>query len=129
MDAVAPDEEVAASDASRQLANLIYHGFRLNRFTTELASLRIPATLHTAVRMETSRKYKATDMHDFGHATAALPYFDTFLTEHSLRHLLTRQDLGLDRLYDCTVVSDPRAATETIRVATSQPDAGRADLF
>jgi hypothetical protein len=123
-----PEEELAASDASRQFANLIYHGFRLNRFTTELPSLRIPATLHAAVRMDRGQKYKATDMHDIGHATAALPYFDTFLTERNLRHLLTRQDLGLDRLYGCTVVSEPTEATETIRVATSQPDAGAADL-
>jgi len=115
-----PEEELAASDASRQFANLIYHGFRLNRFSTELPSLRIPATLHAAVRTDRSRRYKATDMHDFGHATAALPYFDTFLTDdRSLRHLLTRKDLRLDRLYDCKVVSTHREVTKTIRVATS----------
>jgi hypothetical protein len=119
------NEELAVSDAPRQFANLIYHGFRLNRFSTEMPSLRIPATLHAAIRWERSRKYEANDMHDIGHASAALPYFDTFLTEHSLRHLLTRKDLGLDRLYDCMVVSDPRVATETIRGATSQPDAAQ----
>lgn len=114
------DEELAASDAPRQFANLIYHGFRLNRFSTELPSLRITATLHAAIRWERSRKYEANDMPDIGHATAALPYFDTFLTERSLRHLLTRKDLGLDRLYDCMVVSDARVSTEAIRGATSQ---------
>ena len=84
-----------------------------------MPSLRIPATLHAAIRWERNRKYEANDMHDIGHASTALPYFDTFLTEHSLRHLLTRKDLGLDRLYDCMVVSDPRVATETIRGAIS----------
>lgn len=118
-DGAPQNEELAASDVPRQFANLIYHGFRLNRFSTEMPSLRIPATLHAAIRWERNRKYEANDMHDIGHASTALPYFDTFLTEHSLRHLLTRKDLGLDRLYDCMVVSDPRVATETIRGAIS----------
>ena len=122
---VPADEELAAIDVARLFTKLIYNAFRLNGISTELPSLRIRATLHAAVRWDRSRKYEANDMHDIGHAMAALPYFDTFLTERSLRHLLTREDLGLDVLYGCTVVSDPRMAIETIRGAISQPDAAQ----
>lgn len=113
--------EVSACDGPRQFANLIYHGFRLKRFSTELPSLTIPATIHAAIRWERNRKYKPTDAHDFRHAETALPYFDAFLTENSLRHLLTRCDLGLDRLYNCTVISDPERAVEEVKKAVSQP--------
>jgi hypothetical protein len=44
------DEELASSDASRLFSNLIYHGYRLKRLTTELPSISIPATLHTAIQ-------------------------------------------------------------------------------
>ena len=117
----AAKKEILASDGPQQFANLIYHGFRLRRFSTELPSIRIPATLQAAIRWEPNRKYKPTDMHDIRHAEVALPYFDTFLTERSLRHLLTRTDLGLDRLYRCTVISDPNRAVEKVEKIVSRP--------
>jgi hypothetical protein len=114
-------KEFSASEGPQQFANLIYHGFRLKRFSSELPSIRVPATLQAAIRWEPNRKYKPTDMHDIRHAEVALPYFDTFLTEHSLRHLLTRTDLGLDRLYRCTVISDPNRAVEEVEKIVSRP--------
>ena len=117
----ATKKEISASDGPQQFANLIYHGFRLKRFSTELPSIGIPATLQAAIRWEPNRKYKPTDMHDIRHAEVALPYFDTFLTERSLRHLLTRTDLGLDRLYGCTVISDPNRAVEAVEKVVSRP--------
>lgn len=107
-------EELASSNDSQTLANMIYNLFRLGRLHTELPVIRIPATLHAAVRYDLSRRYKPTDMHDFHHAEVALPYCDTFLTEKSLKHLLTRSDLGLDRLYNCRVICDPREAVTAI---------------
>ena len=117
----ATKKEISASDGAQQFANLIYHGFRLKSFSSELPSIRIPATIHAAVRWEPNRKYKPTDMHDIRHAEVALPYFDTFLTERSLRHLLTRTDLGLDRLYRCTVISHPNRAVEEVEKIVSRP--------
>jgi hypothetical protein len=114
-------EDAPAADAARLFANLIYHGFRLTRFSTELPALRIPATLHAAIRWDTARKFRPNDIHDIRHAEAALPYFETFLTEHSLRHLLTRSDLALDRLYDCRVISEPHEAITEIERVISQP--------
>lgn len=121
----ATKKEISASDGPQQFANLIYHGFRLKRFSTELPSIRIPATLQAAIRWDLNRKYRPTDMHDIRHAEVALPYFDTFLTERSLRHLLTRTDLGLDRLYGCTVTSDPNRAVEEVEKVVSRDEATR----
>ncbi|MCB1717533.1 MAG: hypothetical protein KDK05_20610, partial [Candidatus Competibacteraceae bacterium] len=90
------------------------------RLTTELPSIKIPATIHACIRFDQRRRYKPNDIHDIGHATAALPYFDAFLTEHSLRHLLTREDLALDRLYGCTVISDPSEAIESLTAMVAE---------
>lgn len=112
--------EVASSDGTRMFMNLIYHGFDLNRFSRELPTIKILATLHAAIRWDKDRKYKPTDLHDIHHAVAALPYFDVFLTERSLCHLLTRNDLALDGLYDCRVVSKPSKAIAEIEEILSQ---------
>ena len=122
MTGTAPAEgEVSLSDGPQKFANLIYHGFRLKRFSTEFPSIRIPAMIHAAIRWDRNRKYKPTDFHDFRHAETALPYFDAFLTENSLCHLLMRHDLGLDRLYNCMVISDPEIAVEKVNELVSQP--------
>jgi hypothetical protein len=119
---VAPTkEEVATSDAPRLFANLIYNGFTLKIFSTELPGLRIPAMLHAAIRWDAERKYKPNDDHDIRHAEIALPYFDILLTEHSLRHLLTRSDLRLDKIYKCQVISEPSGAVAAIEMFLRQP--------
>lgn len=104
-----------APQSAQMFANLIYHAFRLKRLSTELPFLRIQASLHAAIWMDSERKYKRTDTHDILHATAALPYFDVFLTERSLKHLLTRPDMALDKLYNCRVVAKPAEATVEIK--------------
>ncbi len=52
---------------------------------------------------------------DHQHAAAAVGYCDAFFTERSLANILTRSDLALDKLYDCTVVSTPEAALQYAR--------------
>ena len=108
-------DEATAGDGLQMLINAIYHGFRMNRLTTELPSIRINATLHAAIRCNGNQKYKPNDLHDISHAVAALPYCDTFLTEKSLKHLLTRRDLALDDLYGCRVFCRPDEALSAIR--------------
>lgn len=107
-------EEIEASNVSQTVANLIYNAFRLNKITADLPSIRIPAVVHAAIRYDARTKYKPTDLHDIHHATAALPYCDVFLTEKNMRHLLTRSDLALDRLYNCRVISEPDEAIKEI---------------
>lgn len=113
-------EDGSAAVEAREFMDLVYDGFRLKRFSTELPCLRIPATLHAAILCDPGRRYKKGDLTDIDHAETALPYFDMFLTEHSLRHLLTRSDLALDRLYDCIVISQPEDAVREIERILSQ---------
>jgi len=90
----------------QEFKNLIFHGFRLGRLTTELPSIRIQAGIYATMRINKQRKYKPNDFYDFGHATAALPYCDYFFTEGSLKELITSKKLAFDSLYKCNVVSN-----------------------
>jgi hypothetical protein len=114
-----PKDRVDSTNGHRMFANLIYNAFRLNSFTTELPTIRIPAMLHAAIRWDTQRRYKQGDMPDIRHAEAALPYHQMFLTEKSLTHLVTRRDLGLDQLSGCQVLSTPNQAVQAIRALAS----------
>jgi len=99
-------EEISSDDAGQKVANFIYHAFRLNKITSELPSFRVSAGIHAAVRWDKERKYKPNDLYDFHHATDAIPYYDYFLTEHSLRHLVSSKNLNFDTLFHCKTISD-----------------------
>jgi len=114
-------KEAANTPQSAQLfAYCIYHAFCHKWLSTELPFIHIHASIHAAIWMDSTRRYKPTDTPDFFHATAALPYFDVFLTERSLKHLLTRTDMALDKLYDCRVVARPSEATAEIEYLLSR---------
>ena len=114
-----PKDQVDSTNGHRMFATLIYNAFRLNSFTTELPTIRIPAMIHAAIRRDTQRRYKQGDIPDIRHAEAALPYHQMLLTEKSLTHLLTRRDLGLDQLYGCQVLSTPNLAVQAVRTLVS----------
>jgi hypothetical protein len=97
--------ELLGVETGQALANLVYQAFRQNRMTTEVPSIRVWAGLHAAVRWDAGRRYKPNDLHDFHHAVAAIPYFDYFLTDNSLRHLVGDKNLGLSLLFTCQTVS------------------------
>lgn len=107
-------QELEQLRADRSLAKLIYNCYRLDKLSTELPFLHIPAMMHSAIRRDRTRRFKANDAMDIGHAKAALPYCDLFLTENSLKTLLTRKDLGLDRQYECQVVAKVEQAVEAV---------------
>ena len=85
--------------------NLIYHVFRLNKIDTSLPIIDITAGIHASIRMDKRRNYKQNDFHDFSHAKSALPYFDYFFTEHSLKNLITQKNLDYHNKYKCKVAS------------------------
>ena len=86
-----------------RVLNLCLHlGKKLD---ANLLILKISALLH-----DIGRKFKANDMSDFRHAQAALPYFDYFFTEHSLRDLVLRSNMRFDVEYHCVVESHPLEA-------------------
>lgn len=100
----------------RQCLNLLVGAMRLDKGKATLRTLHIEASIHAAVRWSKGQKFKANDFFDIHHAAAAVGYCDAFFTERSLANVLTRSDLGLDKLYDCTVESNPEAALEYVQV-------------
>ena len=111
-------DEIPQSQAlagGRMLGNVIRGAFEHKRITTEFPTLSIPAALHAAVRFDKKRKYKKGDCEDFHHAALAVGYFDVFLTESSLEHLLISKDIDAKKNYGCTVLSDEREVFEHLR--------------
>jgi hypothetical protein len=86
------------------------------RITTEFPTVGIPAALHAAVRLDKNRKYKKGDFEDFHHAALAVGYFDVFLTESSLQHLLRSNYLDVEQVYGCTVLSGEQDVLEHLRI-------------
>lgn len=95
-------QEMSVGDG-KLAGNMIYNLFRLNKINTELPSFKIMSGLYAAVRWDKKQKFKKNDMHDFGHAAAALPYCDYFFTERPLTSLITQNMLAYDKLYNCNV--------------------------
>ena len=102
--------EVESNNPGKQIANAIYNLFRKNKLQVYFPTLVIGAGLHASVRWDVKRKFKKNDLHDLRHAQTALPYFDFFFTEHSLKDLVTRSHVGFDKKYDCEVISHPNEA-------------------
>jgi hypothetical protein len=99
-------EEASSDNAGQWFANLIYHAFRLNKITSELPSFHIMAKLHAATRWDKNRIIKPNDIYDINHAVEAIPFYDYFLTEHSLRHLVNNKNLGFESIFRCKTISD-----------------------
>lgn len=89
----------------RTFGGVIHGAFAHGRITREFPTIDIPATLHTAVRIDRNRKYKKGDTADFFHAATALGYYDIFLTESSLKHMLLSKGVNLREKYGCVVLS------------------------
>ncbi|MGB6223655.1 MAG: hypothetical protein WBG04_21665, partial [Haloferula sp.] len=99
--------------AAFQIGGMICEAFRLGRLNGNFPTFTIRAAFAAAVRWDQRRKYKRNDFHDFGHAAAALPYFDIFATERSLRHLLVT-DLKFDARFDTAIEFEPEAILERL---------------
>jgi hypothetical protein len=107
-------EEMAANKSGDHVANLIYQCFRHEKRAGQLPTIRMEASLHAAVRWDTARKFKRNDCADFRHASAAIPYFDYFLTERSLNQLLSDGNLKLRDYFNCVVVPDVSGAIRAL---------------
>jgi hypothetical protein len=105
---VAPTEEgrVHFEDAARQLVGILGEALRTGKLGRQLPSLVTKAGLHAGVRRNRGRQFTGNDLHDFGHATAALAYCHYFATDKKLRHLVVN-DLKFDERYNVAVVSEP----------------------
>jgi len=96
--------------------NLIYNIFDLNKMNNYLPFIDITAGIHASVRRDKRRNYKQNDFHDFGHARSALPYFDYFFTEHSLKNLIMQKNLNYHEKYQCQVASSYDEILEMIEI-------------
>jgi len=108
------EQEIESGENYSATANMIYNLFKLNKITTEFPSYRITSGLHAAVRQDKNQKYQANDMHDFRHASAALPYCDYFFTEGRLSHLITQKMLSYNELYGCCVKGNVDGAVKSL---------------
>lgn len=90
----------------QKFGRLIGGAFGNGRITNEFPTIGVPAALHAAVRIDPNRKYRKGDSQDFFHAATALGYYNVFLTEASLKHLLQSKDVRSVSNYGCVVLSD-----------------------
>lgn len=101
----APDEAgVDFENAGRELIGLLGEALRTGKLGKQIPSLVIKAGLYAAVRRNRGRQLTGNDLHDFGHAAAAVAYCDYFATERSLHHLVANE-LKFDQHYEVVVVS------------------------
>lgn len=110
-----PMDNEAILRFGRMFGGVIHGAFALERITREFPTIEIPATLHAAVRIDRNRKYKKGDTEDFFHAVTALGYYDIFLTESSLKHLLLSKEVNLGEKYACVVLSAEAEVLEYLR--------------
>lgn len=102
----------------RQSADVVAHILRAlvrtDEFPHDCPSLYVKATCYAAVHWDQHRVFRANDMMDFNHASAALPYCDRFITESSLRALIHQRHTKLSELFPCAVISDATRALEWV---------------
>ena len=105
IDKIKIDDDIH-KDVTKYFQSFIFAVFKQGKVTTEMPFINIQAGIHAATRWDKQRKIKANDIWDFGHAAAALPYYNLFLTENSLKHLVTSPPLCYDKLYGVKVIAD-----------------------
>jgi hypothetical protein len=107
------DEEKMKS--GEMLAGLIFGAFQHNRITTDFPTIDVPALLHATVRMDNKRPYRDGDVEDFFHAAAAVGYFNSFLTERSLKHSLLSKPVDVENKYGCRILATEDEVLEHLR--------------
>jgi hypothetical protein len=98
-----PTEE-ERNGAGRKVAAMLGAACATHDLSHQLPTAHVLATLFTNVQWDQGRRYRPNDLADFGHAAAALPYCDVFLTERSLAAAVTQT--GLTETYHCRAIAD-----------------------
>jgi hypothetical protein len=101
-----PDEIINSSEEKKVFVNLLLHSLKSNKKRSDLPSIYIPAAIHSSIRWDKDRRFKENDAYDFQHASCAIPYYDYFLTENSLKELISKKSLGFSNYYKCNVMAD-----------------------
>ncbi len=98
-----PPDSPEVKEGVRRMANLIYHAYRLKKWTVDFPALHVRAGIHAAVRHR-QQPYRQGDHWDHLHAHPALAYCDAFFTEKNLGNLLCSPPLKYDVAYGCRVL-------------------------
>ena len=101
--------QLAAADRAageNRWKNVLLFALEQNRARDVLRTLHVSASLYASLRWNKGRQFRANDLWDFSHASAALAYCDAFFTERSLHTMVTERHVALDKLYACHVASD-----------------------
>lgn len=110
-----PREGSEWSELVQQWESFLFEALKQGEGINLLRTLHIHTCLHAAVRWSKGRQLEANDFHDFHHACAALGYCDVFLTERSLKAMVTANHIALDSLYGCRVASNAKEALALLR--------------
>jgi hypothetical protein len=103
---------------------LMWFAFKKNKIKNELPSYHIPAGLYAATCWDNTRQLSENDVLDFHHAQLAIPYWDVFLTETSLKSLACSGNLRFNEIYDTIIIADPIEAFEYLREKSRKDSAG-----
>lgn len=108
-------DDRAVKKIDQELLVFFVQMFRKSEIAKRLPTIHIQASCHAAVRWDKKRRLKGNDSYDFHHAAAALAYCDVFLTEGSLRNLLTSKHIAMDRMFGCKIISDIFEAVDYLK--------------
>ena len=101
----APLSSVERARFGNELAHDLLDLFRTNDLSQQLPTIHIWADLMAHSLWSLSRSLTVNDLYDFEHAMAALPYYDTMLTDSGLNDILRSMDL--QRSYETAVYYHP----------------------
>lgn len=113
-----PREGIEWATYVREWKGFLNAAFMKEEVQDALCTLHINTCLHAAVRWNKGRQLAANDFHDFHHAAAALGYCDVFLTERSLKAMVTASNIVLDKRFHCEVRAGLPEALKLLRLGT-----------
>jgi len=101
-------------NSPKDLCKKIENDILEDKITQYLPDIYINTCIHTLMRWDKTRQFKANDFYDFEHARAALPYFQYFFTERPLKHILSMKPYELFKKYGCIVEHDIKIINELL---------------
>lgn len=90
-------------ESALQVRQLLYDGARKVGLRSTVPTLHTGVTLYSRMQWDRKRAYKGNDIFDFGHAEAALPYYNAFATDAGLASLIRQSGLMSD--YACELLT------------------------
>ncbi len=107
------DDKEIISELSNFQSNIDFKD--IDKIFKQIPAFYSYASIHSAIRFDKKRNYKPNDFMDFIHAATAIPYYNIFLTENSLKHLLTTRPLKLDKEFKIEIYSYPNEANSFLK--------------